>query len=464
MITIKEVYEAWAEGAEFRRKRHRYLNFCYGRQWNDPVEFGARMVTEEEAALQTGKRPMTNNLIRQMVKNIVGRFRYRLSQGEATSSIDAATARQNMIDELDSRALEEFLISGCAVQRIVRERRPGGSGVWVDNVDPDRLICNRYTDPRGNDLELVGMLHDMSLREVCARFGHGDAGRTMAIARLYEGLAETGSYVSLGSGESESFGRPRRGRCRVIECWTLETASRINLRESDTGRRFSAARSERSRIDEMDARRRQRGLPPLERREVTELEWHCHWLAPSGEEIESYKSPWSHGEHPFCLKHYPMTDGEVHSTVEDVIDTQKYINRLITLIDQVIGSAAKGVLLFPIGQKPDNYTWDDIAERWACPNGLIPYYPDGMSDGPRQIVANSHQTGAYSLLETEMRLMEQISGVNSAMAGRTDGSGMSAALFDAQTLNGTIGLMDTLACFDAFRELRDKKVKSIQMI
>lgn len=463
MITIKEVYDAWAEGAEFRRKRHRYLNFCYGRQWGDLIKSGGRTITEEQIALETGKRPMTNNLIRQMVKNIVGRFRYRLSQGEAASSIDAATAERNMIDELDSRALEEFLISGCAAQRIVRERRPGGSGVWIDNVDPDRLICNRYSDPRGNDLEMVGMLHDMSLREVCARFGHGDRGRAGAIARLYEGIAEAGSHRSLGSGESESFGHARRGRCRVIECWTLETATRIRLREPESGRISTEARDS-GKADERDAQRRRMGLAPLERREVTELEWHCHWLAPSGEEIESYRSPWKHGEHPFCVKHYPMTDGEVHSTVEDVIDTQKYINRLITLIDQVIGSTAKGVLLFPTGQKPDNYTWDEIGEMWARPNGLIPYYPDGMSDGPKQIMTNSHPTGAYSLLETEMRLMEQISGVSGAMAGRTEGGQMSAALFDAQTRNGTIGLMDTLACFDTFRKQRDEKVRGIEMI
>ena len=44
------------------------------------------------------------------------------------------------------------------------------------------------------------------------------------------------------------------------------------------------------------------------------------------------------------FKAYPFIDGEIHSFVADVIDQQRYTNRLITLNDWVIRASAKGVL------------------------------------------------------------------------------------------------------------------------
>lgn len=67
---------AWERGADFRSRRERYKNFTYGNQWNDIVTEpdGTRM-TARQQALKHGKDPMTNNLIRRMVKCVIGRFR-----------------------------------------------------------------------------------------------------------------------------------------------------------------------------------------------------------------------------------------------------------------------------------------------------------------------------------------------------------------------------------------------------
>ncbi|MBO4945759.1 MAG: hypothetical protein J6C91_10970, partial [Muribaculaceae bacterium] len=59
--------------------------------------------------------------------------------------------------------------------------------------------------------------------------------------------------------------------------------------------------------------------------------------------------------------------------------------------------------------------------------------------------------------ELQMKLMEQISGVSGSMAGITPSGNMSAALMEAQNNYGAIGMADTLACFDAFRDMRDRK-------
>lgn len=84
--------------------------------------------------------------------------------------------------------------------------------------------------------------------------------------------------------------------------------------------------------------------------------WHCRWFSPMGDLLTEYESPFGHKEHPFVMKFYPLTDGEVHSLVEDVIDQQKYVNRLITLVDHILSASAKGVLLFPENAVPDGFT------------------------------------------------------------------------------------------------------------
>ena len=88
-------------------------------------------MTEGEHLANQGCQSITNNLIRQLVKTIVGRFRsqYIKDDSEHATTPLAQAALENELDELDSRALEEFLISGCCIQRVDSE--PGE--VRLDN-------------------------------------------------------------------------------------------------------------------------------------------------------------------------------------------------------------------------------------------------------------------------------------------------------------------------------------------
>lgn len=412
-MPFESASRAYAALADFRRRRERQIDFTFGRQWNDTVTYQGRPMTEAMLCEKKGTRPLVNNLIRQLVKTVTGRMRQRLMQERERTAEDgdpiAAVRRTNSLDELDSRLFEEFLISGSAVQRIVAERRPSGTGVWVDNVDPSRFFTNRFCDPRGCDIELAGMIHDMSFSELAGRFGRGTAG-VDGLRRLY----------GAGGAMPGVFGNAPSGRCRVVEVWTLDS----------------------------DAEGR--------------LTWMCRWYSPDGSLIDVYPSPWAHGSHPFAVKLYPLTAGEVHSLVDDVICQQKAVNRLTTLIDHVIGTSAKGALLFPIGQLAEGWTMDDVAAQWATPDGVIPYNGLSRLPLPQQIVTTKEPSSAYHLLEMELRLMQQVSGVSDALSGRQSaGSGNSAALYEAQLNASTVALLDTFAAFDAFRESRDAKIVNL---
>lgn len=217
---------AWERAADFRVRRERYKRFTYGDQWNDVVTEpdGTRM-TARQQALKHGKDPMTNNLIRRMVKCVVGRFRMWIDEKENGNGggMDAglrALYRANSLDEMDCRALEEFLISGVAVQRVADDVRPGRSGIRVDNVSPVKFFVNSFTDPRGDDIEMIGMLHDMSPGEAVMRFADGSRSKAKALRELFARTAGTGGDGILGrtNADAGSFDRcSERGRCRLIE-------------------------------------------------------------------------------------------------------------------------------------------------------------------------------------------------------------------------------------------------------
>lgn len=415
--TFDSAARAFSALAPLRARRARQINFTFGRQWSDTTVVDGRAITEGEYTERRGKKPLANNLIRQMVKTVVGRFRHRLATENARAADDPMTliATFNSLDEMDCRMLEEFLISGCAIQRVTAERRPAGAGVWIDNVDPARFFVNAFTDPRGLDIELVGMIHDMSFRELAGRFAPGGGKALDRLKAIYASSLDGDIYPSA---VASPFGIPAPGRCRAVEVWTL------------------------------DAETSSQGF--------ADLRWQCRWYAPDGTEIASFPSPWAHASHPFAVKFYPLTGGEVHSLVEDVIDQQKYINRLITLIDHVIGTSAKGALLFPIDTLPAGMDFTMIADQWARPDGIIPYQPGNPGVVPQQVISGKEPSSAYHLLDMELKLLQQVSGVNDTLIGATGSDARaSAALFEARMNASGIALLDTFAAFDAFRTARD---------
>lgn len=163
------------------------------------------------------------------------------------------------------------------------------------------------------------------------------------------------------------------------------------------------------------------------------------------------------------FKAYPFIDGEIHSFVADVIDQQRYVNRLITMHDWIIGASAKGVLMIPQDCIPKGMTPEQFADTWDRIDGVIVYKPSSTGHMPQQIAANSTPVGIQDLLQMQLKFFEDISGVNGALQGKPGYSGMSAALYSQQTQNATTSLVDLLDTFNEFkRDAALMDVKNIQ--
>lgn len=447
MDYLNIAFEAWKSASRFRADRTRLKRFTYGDQWGDFVTApNGRLLSEREMAARSGATPHTNNLLRQMVKTAVGLYRrdYAVAVPDGLKEV----AERNSLDELDARSLEEFLISGCAVQRVVSERRPGGAGLWADIVSPARFFVNAYRDPRGCDIDTIGMLHDMRPSQVMLRFGGSDSDRRKSIWQMCTAGEGTLS-PSLFEDESSVFSKAPKGMCRIIELWTIETVRVVKGYDPLEQREFMCELDQMPVIDATNIERKD--YERIVSRCVDSVRWKCRWLTTAGEVLDEYYSPFAHGSHPFAVKMYPLIDGEVHSLVEDVVDQQKYINRMISLIDKIMQSSAKGVLLFPDDRKPDNYSWDDVADLWCDCRGVIPFKSSaGSTVMPQQITTSGATADAHKLLSTQLELMEQISGVAGGLIGKGLPANASAALYETRARYSATALADIFGAFSSF--------------
>jgi hypothetical protein len=126
-------------------------------------------------------------------------------------------------------------------------------------------------------------------------------------------------------------------------------------------------------------------------------------------------------------------------------------------------ASAKGVLLFPEECLPKGYNIDDIADEWSRFNGVIMMKTKNATALPQQVANNSTNIGIAELLNIQLKLFEDISGVNGALQGKPGYSGMSAALYSQQTQNATTSLLDLLDCYSQFLiDAAYKDVKNIQ--
>ncbi|MBR4830011.1 MAG: hypothetical protein IKZ92_09475 [Muribaculaceae bacterium] len=454
---LRAAYQAWMNAAGLRQARLRNKRFTYGDQWGDLVKDSqGRTMTEGEHLASQGCESITNNLIRQLVKTIVGRFRNQYIKYDDETPL-AQVSQANELDELDSRALEEFLISGCCIQRIDTCHEPGEhEHVRVDNVNVNKLFVNTLGDTRAWDCELIGQLHDLNIAQLLRRIARGNQRKAAWVRRLYTDMADNritdftsrlGADSQLGS----DFWHASDGKCRAIEVWTLESREVIVCHNRHEGKLT---------VEPASAWQRMKNKPEISTQWDIATVWHCRWFTPMGDLLDEYDSPWEHGSHPFIIKLYPLTDGEVHAVIEDIIDTQKHVNRMISLLDQVMRSSAKGVLLFPETALPDGWTWEDAKRCWSSANGLLPYNPRYGEAKPEQISANNSNFGAYQMIELQMKLFEEISGVSGALQGRNP-TVDSANAYQLQSENANIALSDVFDTFEAFRRQRDRKIAAI---
>lgn len=485
--------QMWNDMREFRDKAKKHKDYAFGKQWDDLVEVDGRMMREEENIVRQGKAPLKNNLIRQLIKTAVGNFRANKTEPQAISrerdeqklgemmSIALQYAHQvNALHELDAREFERFLISGLCMQRVTYQwdklrimRDVKVSSVNINNI----FINSGIEDPRGDDVRCIGCISDYRLSDVVSMFAKNrqDAFR---IAEIYSKpyidyyQSQYSTFDGRNFTEQDFFNTKNKNLVRVIEAWELESKERIYCHDMQSGEQYLIEIKDEKHIKAINEQRMlyytSNGVSAQEVEDKyliqTEWMWDTYWyvryLTPYGDVLAEMETPFTHKDHPFAMLAYPLVDGEIHSFVEDIYDQQRYINRLITLLDFIIGSSAKGVLVFPEDALGD-MSKEEVLKEWVKYNGVIFAKIKPGMPMPQQISANSTNMGATELLATQMRLMQDISGIHGALQGKAANSGTAASLYAQESQNSAVNLLDLYETYNEFRKRRDYKMMKV---
>ncbi len=514
---LNECAACWNALDEARRKLRRSLMYSYGDQWGDLVTDPDTLaqITEGDLIKKNGKVPLKNNMIAPILSNIEGQLRQNLmrpvcvarDQGEGRVGEMVSIAIEyvhdiNEMEELDADSMRMLLNGGMTAQRVEYgiNRSKDKRDVWVYSVNPSRLFFNtNLEDVRMWDLNCIGELFDLPLDDVLAHFGNTPQQKER-IRNIYHAV-DAQSYATRAMQGDEartlSFYTPSRSNlCRVILGWKLESRDAYLWNDTQRGTWGYVPYDEENRrkLDDENARRRKEALKvkgemlklKTEREEVkcesgngigdddlllieyefaTERYWYYRYMSPYGDVLQEGRSPYWHGEHNYVLHLYPLIQGRLGNFVEQFIDQQRAINRTATLIDFIRGTSSKGVLVVD-DDAFESMSREEVIDEYVRYNGVlfVKLKPGQSIDGVvRQYNSGAAVAGDFELLNLQLRLINEISGVNSAMQGQSPRSGTPASLYAQQVQNSSLNLKGLFDGFRTFRRRRDAKVmKTLQ--
>ena len=494
---LNECAACWNALDEARRKLRRSLMYSYGDQWGDFVTDPDTLsqITEGELIKKNGKVPLKNNMIAPILSNIEGQLRQNLMRpvciardqsearvGEMMSIAIEYVHDINEMEELDADSMRMLLNGGMIAQRVeyginpTKEKRD----VWVHAVNPSRLFFNtNLEDVRMWDVTCIGELFDLPLDDVLSHFGHTPLQKER-IRNIYGNVAGENYCNRAMQGDEVRnltfYTASRRDLCRVILGWKLESRDAYLWSDEKHGTwGYLPYDSEsRAKLDAENEKRREEGkqkglaedeLLLIDYNFATERYWYYRYMSPYGDILQEGRSPYWHGEHNYVLHLYPLVQGRLGNFVEQFIDQQRAINRTATLIDFIRGTSSKGVLVVD-DEAFESMTREEVIDEYVRYNGVlfVKLKPGQSIDGVvRQYNSGAAVAGDFELLSLQLRLINEISGVNSAMQGKAPHAGTPASLYAQQVQNSSLNLKGLFDGFRTFRRRRDSKVmKTLQ--
>lgn len=495
---LNECAACWNALNEARHKLRRSLMYSYGDQWGDYVTDPDTLsqITEGELIKKNGKVPLKNNMIAPILSNIDGQLRQNLMRpvcvardqseskvGEMMSVAIEYVHDINELEEVDSDCMRMLLNGGMTAQRIEYGMNPSKErrDVWVYPVSPSRLFFNtNLEDVRMWDLTCIGELFDLPLDDVLAHFGTTPQ-KKQSIREIYGNASQSVLYGSRAMQGDEarnlSFFTPSHSNlCRVVLGWKLESRDAYRWDDPWRGTWGYMPFNEESRKEldaENDRRRKEHALKGGDEEDLllveysfaTERYWYYRYMTPYGDILQEGRSPYWHGEHNYVLHLYPLIQGKLGNFVEQFIDQQRAINRTATLIDFIRGTSSKGVLVVD-DDAFESMSREEVIDEYVRYNGVlfVKLKPGQSIDGVvRQYNSGAAVAGDFELLNLQLRLINEISGVNSAMQGQAPHAGTPASLYAQQVQNSSLNLKGLFDGFRTFRRRRDSKImKTIQ--
>lgn len=497
---------AWNNLSGVRETRARTMRYCTGDQWSDTIRVYKngywQEMSERDYMERRNQTPMSNNIMVSILESITGLYAKqgtepvcfaRDNDSRQLSDMMSATMQCNWqtteMQDLLNHAIKDYLQGG---QMFVREswedKELEMPDAWTELMEPDHMFFECGSDPRHNDLSLIGVLHDVSREDLYQKFAREEYGLTIkdldTIFDLEDPYEHEGGYEFNDEKAlaNLSFDYTNKGRhyLRVIEVWTTETKPRLQcfdpIATSGNNAYFRIDLDDTAMIAKLRSdnnKRKQQydemGIPEDERAyikswEVADKYWYYTYMSPDGTILCQGETPYDYKSHPFTMKLYPYINGEIHPFMANVIDQQRYINRLIVMNDMALRSSFKGFKMIPTtvlgGKSPEQFM-----EQAVEYDGYIFYTPKRTMPNvkPEIITSNAVNIGTNELLQIELNLIREVTNVSGALQGKTPSAGTSAARYAQESQNATTSLFTILSDMEVFTErLATKKCMTIQ--
>lgn len=496
LTLLRRCAQDWDAMPYLRQERARNLRYKNGDQWSDTVpdpENPHQMIREDALISRSGKVPLKHNYIQQFIRSIHGQLlssptqtvvyaRSRDDQplGEMLTNALQACQQLNQVRKLDINVIEELCLTGIACAKVrydywSTKNRTDGK---VDLVNINRLFFNTdIEDPRLTDIRRIGEIHDYTFDDLVRNFATCRED-VQALCDIYGVCHDPAMLESIYGDNRERLhnldflATNDLGKFRVIEVWERLGRWVLYVHDYADGTEEIYPDMSLTEVEAINASRLEQGaaagLSPdqvklVYAQEQYEYFWRVKFLTPNGYCIREMETPYTHEEHPYVLATMPVIDGQFKAVLSDVIDIQRYINRLLTLLDFIIGASPKGLLMVPQEAIPDDMDIRDFAREYVKTGGVILIKKGAGDKLPRQIASNSTNIGVWEMFAQEMAIMQQISGLNGAIQGQVPRANTPSSLYAQQAQYSMQNFVILFENFNMFSEQRDEKLLKVLM-
>ncbi len=491
---LQDCARSWENLDPVRQERARVLQYLFGNQWGEYIHVhGIGSMTEEDWIKAQGNVPLKNNVMVSLWMTVFGLHAKqetepvcyaRSEDSKALSDMMSAALQTNwqntyMAEMLDS-AFAEYLISGMAFVRESYEEREELHDSYTDYINPYYMFWEAGNDPAHRDIRMIGCLCDISREDLYFRFAKPEYGLTIDdLDKIYSiggrNARPLGTSFNQHNDKNDysnvSFYTPSdAGLCRVIEVWREEVKPRYQcydpLATTAADKYFRCTKEDLPKVLEINRERKamydsMQDPVPVEKRayitakEIVDKYWQYTFMAPDGRILCTGETPYDFKSHPFSCSLFPYINGEIHPFMGYFIDQQRYINQMVTVGQSAINNSSKGMTFLPLSLKPDNMSVDEYVNQKSRANAVYVYDDrKGVRTGakPEFFTHSAFNLGQTEMLQLQLNMIHEVSGVQGAIQGKTPTSGTSAARYAQEAQNSTTTIYPLVKKFTGFKE------------
>lgn len=496
--------------SELRKKWKRAQDFVMGRQLEEKIDWNGRKITIREYMELQGMPILEYDVISDKLISLVGLVR----QQRATASCTAVDPNEedyisffneylrqndnnNNRQEMDARLFYEFCVYGFIGMSTVWDRRDGREGIFNDKVDIYKLAVPPFFKPDLSDIEIFGIGHDLTWREILAKFTNGSDGQAQQLNEIY---LQTQTHYSpeqgyQATGEAQLTGLEDflhssiQGKYRVIEVWTKESRQSLWVHDWDKGDAGFMPMGVKAELDaENESRKRanvmmdENGLPILDENgeemyyvdpdELNLIEyepqmetfWYRRYITPNGYLLDARESPYfvlRNGYRcsiqPYSFLAYPCLQGEVKSFIMRMENNQRTLNHYMMMINFVVANGAKGTLLVDDASVSDKVSPEENRKNYNKTNGEYHWDSSKGGEKPEVLMNKSMPAGVEFMINFAKTMATEGSGVQGALQGVHRNT--SGKQYQLERESASTSVTDFVESFNCFK-LREAKLKT----